>query len=115
VEDNKVMAIVAYFIFFIPLITGVHKTSPFAKYHTNQGTILFIFYAAWGVVYGILMAIFSAILFASLGALVLWGIISTIFGLLWLVPVVLLVLGVINAAGGKCKPLPVIGNFTIIK
>ena len=109
------MAIIAYFIFFIPLVVGAHKISPFVKYHTNQGTILFIFYAVWGVVYTILMGIFSAILIASLGAFVLWGILSTIFGLLWLVPVVLLVLGVINAAGGKCKPLPVIGNFTIIK
>ena len=109
------MAIVAYFIFFIPLIVGAHKTSPFVRYHTNQGTILFIFYAAWGVVYGILVTIFSALLFASLSALILWGVLSTIFGFLWLVPVALLVLGVVNAAGGKCKPLPIIGNFTIIK
>jgi len=108
------MAIIAYFIFFIPLIVGVHKISPFAKYHTNQGTILFIFYAAWGVVYGILMIIISAILFTSPGAFVLRGILSAIFGLLWLVPLVLLILGVVNAASGKCEPLPVIGNITII-
>ena len=114
VQDNKAMAIIAYFIFFIPLIVGVHKISPFARYHTNQGTILFIFYTIWGVVYGILMTVFSAILFSSLGAPILWGIVSAIFSLLWLIPVVLLILGVVNAAGGKCKPLPVIGNFTII-
>ena len=39
-EQNKMMAILSYIIFFIPLITGDHKKSPFVKFHVNQGTLL---------------------------------------------------------------------------
>ncbi len=30
-QENKTMAILAYILFFIPLLTGAHKTSAFAK------------------------------------------------------------------------------------
>ena len=36
-EQNKGMAIVAYILFFVPLITGDHLKSPFVQFHTNQG------------------------------------------------------------------------------
>ncbi len=42
IEDNKVMSVVAYILFFIPLIAGTYKTSPYTKFHTNQGTVLAI-------------------------------------------------------------------------
>ena len=38
-----------------------------------------------------------------------------ILGLLYLVPLVLLILGVINATMGKCVPLPYIGGIKLIK
>ena len=31
------MAIIAYILFFVPLLTGDRKKSPFVKFHTNQG------------------------------------------------------------------------------
>jgi uncharacterized membrane protein len=113
-EQNKGMAILAYILFFIPLLVGTHKTSDFVKYHTNQGTILFLATVVFSIVLGILTAILTAILLGS-GAWRLWGVISVIFGLLWFVPLVLCILGIVNAATGKMKPLPVIGKFTIIK
>jgi len=41
VEQNKGMAIIAYILFFIPILTGDHKKSRFVMYHTNQGLVLF--------------------------------------------------------------------------
>ena len=116
-QDNKVMAIIAYILFFIPLLTGDYKKSPFVKYHTNQGTVLFLASLAFGIVYGILFAILSAIFVATLfvGGLVIFGVITTILSLLWLIPAIFCILGIINAAGGNMKPLPLIGNITIIK
>jgi uncharacterized membrane protein len=117
-QDNKGIAIVAYILFFVPLLMGAHKTSPFVKFHTNQGTILIIFAVAWSIACGIVTSILSSIL---LGAMLFgggWGvfsILSSILTLLGFVPVVFLVLGIINAATGKTVPLPIIGNFTIIK
>jgi len=114
-EMNKGMAIIAYIIFFIPLITGDHRKSDFVKYHTNQGLLLFIFSVGLGIAISIVTAIFSALLFG----LFAWGllaILSTILNFLWIVPTILLIIGIINAASGNEKPLPLIGNmFTIIK
>jgi uncharacterized membrane protein len=113
-EENKVMAILAYILFFIPLLTGDHKKSPFVKFHANQGTVLFlasiIFGIAFGIVYGIIVVVLLVV-----GAYRLMAVIGTILGLLWLAPLVLCILGIVNAATGKMKPLPVIGRFTIIK
>lgn len=113
-HNNKGMAVVAYLLFFIPLLTGAHKTSPFVKYHTNQGTVLFILAIAWSVVYWIITAILTAIFFRS-GLFGLWGILNTLIGLLWFVPTILCILGIVNAVKGITKPLPVIGKFRIIK
>ena len=113
IADNKVMAILAYILFFIPLIAGTYKTSPYVKFHTNQGTALFILYAAYGIVQRVLLTIFYVV-FSHL----LWGIyvlISAVLGLLWLIPFVLFIIGIVNAANGKAKELPIIGGFKIIK
>jgi len=107
------MAVLSYLIFFIPLLTGAHKTSPFVKFHVNQGTVLFFGYIAFGIISGILSAISVAIMFTS--AYVLSVLLSILIALIWIVPAALAILGIINAVTGKMKPLPVIGKFTIIK
>jgi uncharacterized membrane protein len=111
------MAIIAYILFFIPLLTGDYKKSEFVKYHTNQGTILFISAVGLSIVYSILWGILSAIFVTSLliGGLAIFGAIVMILKLIWLVPIIFCILGIVNAANGNMKPLPLIGNFVIIK
>lgn len=96
VDQNKGMAILAYFIFFLPLILA--PNSQFAKYHVNQGLILLI---AWIViwVFGVFMPVIGWIIwpFATLAWLILW------------------IMGIVNAAKGEAKPVPLIGKYTIIK
>lgn len=113
-QNNKTMAILAYILFFIPLLTGAHKTSPFVKYHTNQGLVLFLATVAWSIVYSILTGILTALLFRS-ATWGLWGLINTLLGLLWLAPTILCILGIVNAVKGQTKPLPVIGGISILK
>ncbi len=96
IEANKGMAIVAYILFFVPLIAA--KNSPFAMYHANQGLTLFLAFAICNVVLGILPFIG-------------WFLLP----LVNLALVVLMVLGIVNAAQGQAKPLPVIGAYTLIK
>ena len=43
------------------------------------------------------------------------GSIISFLGLVHLVPLILIILGIINAAAGKCVPLPVIGGIKLIK
>jgi uncharacterized membrane protein len=107
-QDNKAMAAIAYILFFVPLLTGAHKTSPFAKYHTNQGTILFISAAIYGVAFGILS-------FVLLFIPVIGWIIILILSIAWVIFPVFVILGIINAVQGKMSPLPLIGGFELIK
>lgn len=113
--DNKTMGILAYILFFVPLLTGAHKTSPYVKFHTNQGTVLFIASIAFSIVYSIVRAILRAIFWSAMGAYGLWSVLSGVLSLLFLLPTVLCIIGIVNAAKGEQKPLPVIGKFKIIK
>jgi uncharacterized membrane protein len=100
VEKNKVMGVLAYLglLFLVPLLAA--KESPFARYHTNQGLILFLTWIACFIV-GSIIPFVGWFLIIPLTSLCLF---------------VLMILGIVNAAQGACKPLPVIGTlFTIIK
>ena len=92
-EKNTGMAIVAYILFFIPLLTEAKK-DPFVKYHVNQGLLIFIGWIAANVI-GWILPWF------------LWWLAN----LLYLALVVLMVIGIMSAAKGEQKPLPVIGKF----
>ncbi|MBQ2848707.1 MAG: zinc-ribbon domain-containing protein [Clostridia bacterium] len=96
ITKNKSMAVLAYLglLFLVPLLAA--KESPFARYHTNQGILLFIVqtigvaatqipYAGWAA--GALINVFTT---------------------------ALLVIGVLNAIKGEAKELPIIGKFRII-
>jgi len=95
IEKNKVMGLLAYILFFIPLLAA--KSSPFARYHANQGLVLF------------LAAILSSVI---LIIPILGWIIAPILSI---VITVLAVIGIINALNGKAKELPIIGKFKILK
>lgn len=96
-ERNKGMAILAYIIFFIPLLAA--KDSKFAMYHANQGLVLFLSAVAVNVIGGII-PIIGWLLILPIGNLVL---------------LIFAIMGIINAAKGEEKPLPVIGGFKILK
>lgn len=113
-EDNKMMGVIAYILFFIPLLAGP-KDSKFVKYHTNQGLVLFIVTIAWVIIERILSSILVAIFFRIP---FVWALISIILWVLSLVTYVfaaLAIIGIINAANGTKKPLPVIGGIEILK
>lgn len=104
-QQEKTMSILAYFIFFIPLL--VTPNSQFARYHANQGLILLLSNIAVGIVQSIL----SAILLWGL-----WGILSIVFSLAYIAILVFGIMGIVNAVNQKMEPMPVIGSlFTLIK
>ena len=95
IDDNKIMGILAYILFLIPLLAA--KESPFARFHTNQGFLVF------------LLGIFSSIIMII--PIIGWiaGIIGGLFAF------VCFIIGIINAIGGKMKELPLIGKYRILK
>ncbi|HUD08953.1 MAG TPA: DUF4870 domain-containing protein [Candidatus Saccharimonadales bacterium] len=99
-EKNKAMGIVGYIIpilFFIPLISDA-KNSPFAKFHANQQLNLLLAAIVVNIVGGIIPFIGWFIILP----------LGTIFLL------VVAIMGIINAAKGEMKELPLIGSFKLI-
>jgi uncharacterized membrane protein len=105
-ETNKIFGILAYLgiLCLVPLLAV--KNSPFAKYHANQGLVLFLSEIALAII----LEIVDQLLY-----MVGLGFLSLVFSLVWLGVICLLIIGIINAAAGKCVPLPVIGKFKLIK
>jgi uncharacterized membrane protein len=97
VEKNKVMAVLAYILFLIPLLAA--KESKFAMFHTNQGLVLFLGAIAVNIVGGII-PILGWFVILPLGNLFIF---------------ILAIIGIINAAKGEAKPLPLIGGIKILK
>ena len=118
-QRDKGMAMLAYVLFFIPLLTGDATRSPFVKFHTNQGTVLFIASAIYSLIMGIIQSIFWAVVVAAFVANPIMGILSfsitAILSVISAVPLIFVILGIINAANGQMKKLPIIGDYTVIK
>jgi uncharacterized membrane protein len=93
-QKNIGMAVLCYFgiLVLIPFLTDA-KNDPFVKFHIKQGLVLLISYVIVGVI--------TAIPFLG------W----IVGGILWILLLILFIMGIINAAGGKEVELPVIGKF----
>lgn len=103
-NTHKVLAIVGYilpFLFFLPLVSEEGKKSEFAMFHANQHLILLIgivgLYVIHNMFYMMLMV----------GGFFLMQLINLAF-------LVFVVIGIINAAKGEMKELPLIGGFKIL-
>lgn len=111
VNSNKAMAIIGYIIpilFFIPLLSEESKKSPFAKFHANQQLNILIFWIGGGIVATILSTILAFTVILLIIVPIIW-LIYQIGGL------VLMIMGIVNAAKGEMKKLPAIGGFDIMK
>jgi len=89
-EAGKAMAVIAYFVFFVPLLIEDAKKNKFAMYHTEQAIVLLILNLSITII-GLLTCGIGFILSIA----VLAG----------------YILGIINAVQGEAKPLPLIGQF----
>ena len=90
-------------LFLIPLLAC--PNSRFARFHTNQGLVLFLLGLAASVVTGII----TIIPFVGWVLGPILGFAVSIFEL------VLMIMGIVNAAQGQAKQLPVIGKITLLK
>ena len=98
------MGILAYlsWLVLIPLLAA--PKSPFARYHANQGLVL---------------AIVSTVVCVLLGALtwipVLGIIVGIVLSLVSIFFLILAIIGIVNAANGKAKELPIIGKIRLLR
>lgn len=98
-ETNTGMAIVAYLLFFVPLLTD-SKDDPFVKFHVKQSlTILSLAVALY-----VLRIFLFYIPFLGIALIFIYPLIS--LGLF-----ALIVIGIYNALNSKMKELPLIGKY----
>ena len=108
VEEGKAAAALAYIVAGIIwfFVDENMKKNNFAKYHVKQGIVLVIVTIAYNIALSILFAILF-MPFAFVGGFgIFW-----ILHLLYYVPLVFVVMGILNAINGREKPLPWIGKF----
>lgn len=104
IEKNKTLSILAYLSWLVLVPLFAAKDSPFARFHCNQGIVLAIAEIVVGVALGLLgMIPYVGWVFTILGSLV------------GLVCLLLAVFGIVNAANGKAKELPLVGGFKLLK
>lgn len=100
--DNKtIMAVIAYILFFIPLLTE-DKKDPFVRYHVRQGLALFAL--------AIVIFLFNGMIY-NIFPLSMWYFARLISWLLNIAVLVFFILGVKNALSHKEEPLPLIGKI----
>ena len=102
IEANKGISLVAYILFFVPLLAV--PASKFARFHANQGLIVFIIAVFCSIVQNIFW-------FGS------WGFFNPFVAVIGVVQVALLaciVYGIINSLNGRAIELPIIGKFRIL-
>lgn len=96
IEKNKGMAVLGYIgiLCLIPLLAA--KESKFAQFHAKQGLVLFLFEILVGILYAIP------------------GVNVVMFFIGWILYILILILaimGIVNALGGKYWKMPVFGGL----
>ena len=101
INANKGMSVLSYIgiLFLIPMLAK--KDSAYCRFHANQGLVLFIIEIVCSLVFGILGAFLP--------------ILTTIGSIFSLVLFIFAIIGIVNAATGKVKGLPLKGGITLLK
>jgi uncharacterized membrane protein len=124
VESGKGMAILAYIIALIPFFA--EKNNKFVRFHAVQGMNILIIAVGWSILAGIVGGIVTSAL--TSGCFSYWytghtgmcelGLAGIISFILWVPSIIIGILdlmGLIYAASGKAKEVPLLGKVKIIK
>ena len=98
VAGGKIFAILGYICCIFWLIPIIKKDNAFSLYHAKQALGLTII--------GIVLSIACNVLAFIPAIGIIFGLLGMVIGLVLLV---FAILGIVNAAGGHYKPLPVVG------
>ncbi len=98
-DTNKWSCVIAYIgiLFFVPLL--VDQKNKFNRFHANQALVLLIFAAIVNLIGNYMTTLIGSLIWLVGGIMML----------------VFMIMGVLNAANEKMKPLPLIGKIKLIK
>jgi len=116
IAANKGMSVLSYIwiLFLVPMFAA--PQSKFAKFHVGQGVTLFALSIATGIISFLLGLIQVPVM--------VWGYPTGYFSTPWYISIVqflitvpsivFMIMGIVNAASGKAKELPIIGKFNLL-
>lgn len=107
ISKNKIMAVLSYFGLLVLIPIFAAKDSKFARFHANQGLVLMITQAVVTALPVILAKIAANNAAITVSSLVTW--------ILDIILFVFTIMGIVGAAGGKTKDLPLIGKIRILR
>lgn len=118
-QNGKAMAILAYFGILVLIPWLAAKEDRYAQYHAKQGALLCLLSICYSIVTAIINSIMSAIFKPTLVYYIpvphpVASAVATVLSIASLFFFVLAIIGIVNAAQGKSKPLPIIGGFTFL-
>lgn len=117
IEHNRPLAVLSYVGPFVVIPLVFARESKFARFHANQGLILFLLeFALWACNWVLGFFFMPVVLTTSSG---FFDAVAHLYGLaagaLWTILAVLSFVGILHAIAGANDKLPVIGNFSIVK
>lgn len=109
IEANKGMAILSYIfiLWLVPLLAA--PNSKYARFHANQGLVLFILECSLGVI--VFLVGLAMGLLGTVGGIVSW----IVWAVVLIIDLCFAIIGILNAVNGTAKQLPVIGAISLIK
>ena len=115
IEANKGPALLSYFGLLVLVPIFVAKHSPYARYHANQGLVLFVGMLVWGIIDGVVTALLRALLGNALGLWEIYSLCGTALNIVYVGFSVLAVIGIINVLNERAKELPIIGKYKLLR
>ena len=117
VQQNRVMGILSYIGILVLIPYFAAKKSAYARYHTQQGITVVAGEVAYSIVYFLLRLLVNAIfpptnMFWYTMPNPVATLISFILSLFYIFFTVLAICGIVNAAKGLKKPVPILGKFS---
>ncbi|MGJ6980883.1 hypothetical protein ACSDQ9_10210 [Aestuariimicrobium soli] len=107
VNEGKTLSAVGYLgiLFLLPLL--MQPNNRFSRFHANQSIVNVLTAVVLGIGSGIIQFVLDQLNVPLVGGLIGW--------LCSLAPIVLAVIGAVNAGSGKAKTLPIIGKIQLLK
>lgn len=115
IANNKVMAVLSYLGILVLIPWFAAPQSRFARFHAKQGITLFLVQIAYSVLSFLLGFIKTRHYYYFLEYMATPWYINLLIFLIGVPIFVLTILGIVNAARGLAKELPIIGKIKIVK
>lgn len=108
IQENKAVAVLAYLGILVAIPLFFAKESKFARFHAGQGLAVLAASVGYNIMVGIagkILTMFSWWFYYLIGPMRMAG---AVF-------LVLSVMGIVNAANGEARELPIIGKWKLLK